>query len=138
MLKVMEKEALRKSSRDLFELDKIALAGARRMLMAALTTEAADYMERHRHERDAEDRALVVHNGRSKERKLTLGAGTVEPKAPRVNDRRHDEQGQRRALDFRPALEGLVGADATGLSPTNISRLTACWEKNTGPFASAI
>src|SRR6202022_4607805 len=36
-----------------------------------------------------------------------------------------------RALDrrFRPALEGLLGADAAGLSPTNISRLTACWEK---------
>ncbi|HJX21324.1 MAG TPA: IS256 family transposase, partial [Steroidobacteraceae bacterium] len=102
---------------------------------------------------------LVVHNGRSKGRKLTLGAGTVELKAPRVNDRRHDEQGQRQRFssrilppymrrspkvaevlpmlylrglstgDFRPALEGLLGADAAGLSPTNISRLTACWEK---------
>ena len=28
---------------------------------AALETEAADYMERHHHERDAEGRALVVH-----------------------------------------------------------------------------
>ena len=36
MLKVMEKGALREASRDLFELDEIALAGARRMLMAAL------------------------------------------------------------------------------------------------------
>jgi len=33
------------------------------MLMAALDTEAADYVERHRHERGAEGRALVVHNG---------------------------------------------------------------------------
>jgi hypothetical protein len=31
---------------------------------------------------------VVVHNGWSKGRKLTLGAGTVELKAPRVNDRR--------------------------------------------------
>jgi len=159
MLKVMEKGASREASRDLFELDEIALAGARRMLMAALKTEAADYVERHGDERDAEGRALVVHNGRSKGRKLTLGAGTVELKAPRVNDRRHDEQGQRQRFssrilppymrrspkvaevlpilylrglstgDFRPALEGLLGADAAGLSPTNISRLTACWEK---------
>ena len=44
MLKVMEKGA----SRELFELDEIALAGARRMLMAALKTEAADYVARHR------------------------------------------------------------------------------------------
>jgi transposase-like protein len=159
MLKVMEKGALREASRELFELDEIALAGARRMLMAALKTEAADYVEHHRDERDAEGRALVVHNGRSKGRKLTLGAGTVELKAPRVNDRRHDEQGQRQRFssrilppymrrspkvaevlpilylrglstgDFRPALEGLLGEDAAGLSPTNISRLTACWEK---------
>ena len=54
MLKVMEKGALREASRELFELDEIALAGARRMLMAALKTEAADYVERHRDERDAE------------------------------------------------------------------------------------
>ena len=164
MLKVMEKGALREASRELFELDEIALAGARRMLMAALKTEAADYVERHRHERDAEGRALVVHNGRSKGRKLTLGAGTVELKAPRVNDRRHDEQGQRQRFssrilppymrrspkvaevlpirylrwlstgDFRPALEGLLGEDAAGLSPTNIARLTACWEKEYAAF----
>ena len=164
MLKVMEKGALREASWDLFELDEIALAGARRMLMAALKTEAADYVERHGDERDAEGRALVVHNGRSKGRKLTLGAGTVELKAPRVNDRRHDEQGQRQRFssrilppymrrspkvaevlpilylrglstgDFRPALEGLLGADAAGLSPTNISRLTACWEKEYTAF----
>jgi hypothetical protein len=43
MLKVMEKGALREASREVFELDEIALAGARRMLMAALKTEAADY-----------------------------------------------------------------------------------------------
>jgi transposase-like protein len=164
MLKVMEKGALREAGQDLFELDEIALAGARRMLMATLKTEAADYVERHRDERDADGRALVVHNGRSKGRKLTLGAGTVELKAPRVNDRRHDEQGQRQRFssrilppymrrspkvaevlpilylrglstgDFRPALEGLLGADAAGLSSTNISRLTACWEKEYTAF----
>jgi len=164
MLKIAEKGALRETSRDLFELDEIALTGARRMLMAALKTEAADYVERHRDERDAEGRALVVHNGRSKGRKLTLGAGTVELKAPRVNDRRHDEQGRRQRFssrilppymrrspkvaevlpilylrglstgDFRPALEGLLGEDAAGLSPTNITRLTACWEKEYTAF----
>jgi hypothetical protein len=36
MLKVVEDGALREASWDLFELDEIALAGARRMLMAAL------------------------------------------------------------------------------------------------------
>src|SRR5271167_2945124 len=164
MLKVMEKGALREAGRELFELDEIALAGARRMLMATLKTEAADYVERHRDERDADGRALVVHNGRGQGRKLTLGLGTVELKVPRVNDRRHDEQGQRRRFssrilppymrrspkvaevlpilylrglstgDFRPALEGLLGKDAAGLSPTNITRLTACWEEEYTAF----
>ena len=71
------------------------------MLMAALDTEAADYVERHHHERDAAGRALVVRNGRSQGRKLTLGAGTVELKAPRVNDRRRDEHGQRHRFTSR-------------------------------------
>ena len=31
--------------------------------------------------------------------------------------------------DFRPALQGLLGDKAAGLSPTNIARLTAEWEQ---------
>jgi transposase-like protein len=31
--------------------------------------------------------------------------------------------------DFRPALEGLPGKDAAGLSATNITRLTAEWDE---------
>ena len=164
MLKLVEDGAGREAEGELFELDEIARMGARRMLMAALETEADDYVERHRHERDDEGRALVVHNGRSQGRQLTLGTGTVELRTPRVNDRRRDEQGQRQRFtsrilppymrrspkvaevlpilylrglstgDFRPALEGLLGEDAGGLSPTNIARLTACWEKEYTAF----
>jgi putative transposase len=164
MLKVVESGAGREAVEQLLELDEIARMGARRMLMAALETEADDYVERHREERDETGRALVVHNGRAQGRKLTLGAGTVELRAPRVNDRRRDEQGQRQRFssrilppymrrspkvaevlpilylrglstgDFRPALEGLLGEDAAGLSPTNIARLTACWEKEYTAF----
>ena len=164
MLKVVERTPAGEESGELLPLDEIARVGARRMLMAALATEAADYVERHRDERDSEGRALVVHNGRAKARKLTLGTGTVELKVPRVNDRRRDEQGQRQRFtsrilppymrrspkvaevlpilylrglstgDFRPALEGLLGEDAAGLSPTNIARLTACWEKEYASF----
>jgi putative transposase len=164
MLKVVENGALREASGQFSELDEIARVGARRMLMEALMAEADDYVERHRGERDEHGLALVVHNGRSQGRKLTFGAGTVELKAPRVNDRRCDKQGQRRRFtsrilppymrrspkvaevlpilylrglstgDFRPALEGLLGEDAAGLSPTNITRLTFCWEKEYSAF----
>ena len=159
MLKVMENGAEREAGEEFFELDEIARMGARRMLMAALKTEAEDYVERHREERDESGHALVVHNGQAQARKLTLGAGTVELRAPRIDDRRHDEQGRRQRFtsrilppymrrspkvaevlpilylrglstgDFRPALGALLGVDAAGLSPTNIARLTACWEK---------
>ncbi len=48
MLKVVENGAGREAEGELFELDEIARMGARRMLIAALETEAADYVERHR------------------------------------------------------------------------------------------
>ena len=164
MLKVIEEPAAREASEELLPLDEIAREGARRMLIEALKAEADDYVERHRGERDEYGRALVVRNGRAQGRKLTLGAGTVELKAPRVDDRRRDEQGGRQRYtshllprymrrspkvaevlpvlylrglstgDFRPALEGLLGKDAAGLSATNITRLTACWEKEYTAF----
>jgi putative transposase len=37
-----------------------------------------------------------VRNGRARERKVLLGAGAVEVKAPRVDDRRVDEVANRR------------------------------------------
>src|ERR1019366_8881336 len=75
MLKVVDNGAGREAGEQLFELDEIARVGARRMLMAALTTEAADYVERHRHEHDDEGRALVVHNGRSQGAQAYFGHG---------------------------------------------------------------
>jgi transposase-like protein len=164
MLKVVEKQAEREAHEELLPLDEIAREGARRMLIEALRAEADDYIERHRGARDEQGRALVVRNGVAQGRKLTLGTGTVELKAPRIDDRRCDEQGGRRRFtsrilppymrrspkvaevlpilylrglstgDFRPALEGLLGEDAAGLSPTNIARLTAGWEQEYTAF----
>jgi hypothetical protein len=95
MLKVIEKQAAMEASEELLPLDEIARECVRRMLIEALKAEADDYVERHRGERDEYGRALVVRNGRAQGRKLTLGAGTVQLKAPRVDDRRRDEQGGR-------------------------------------------
>ena len=76
-------------------LDEIAREGARRMLSEALRAEVDDYVERYRSERDEQGHALVVRNGHAQTRKVTLGAGTVELSAPRVDDRRRDEHGHR-------------------------------------------
>jgi len=139
-------------------LDEIAREGARRMLVAALETEVAAYLEAHAAERDATGHALVVRNGKGRTRNVTIGSGTIAVNAPRVNDRRVAADGQRckftsrilppymrrspkvgevlpvlylRGLstgDFREALAALLGKNASGLSATNIARLTNEWE----------
>ena len=76
-------------------LDEIAREGARRMLLAALETEVAAYLEAHAAERDGDGHALVVRNGKGRTRNVTVGSGTIAVSAPRVNDRRVDAHGQR-------------------------------------------
>jgi transposase-like protein len=159
MLRVVEDHPESEAHPYLQDLDTIAREGARRMLIAALLEEVDAYVEQHKKELDAEGHRLVVRNGNGKARKVTCGAGTLEVKAPRVNDKRVDEQGQRRRFtsrilppymrrspkvaevlpvlylrglstgDFSDALPILLGDDAAGLSSTNIARLTAVWEQ---------
>jgi putative transposase len=140
-------------------LDDLAREGARRMIAAALRAEADEYAASFTDELDEDGRRLVVRNGRGKERRVTVGSGTLRLRAPRVDDRRVDpENGEKKRFssrilpryarrspkvadvlpilylrglstgDFRPALEGLLGEDASGLSPSTISRLTKQWE----------
>ena len=96
MLKVVGSEAAEDEVDGRSLLDEIAREGARRMLVAALETEVAAYLEAHRDERDAEGHALVVRNGKGRTRKVTVGSGTIPVSAPRVNDRRTDQDGERR------------------------------------------
>src|SRR3712207_5701789 len=76
------------------DLDEIARQGARRMLAQALEAEVDAYIEAASDQRDARGHALVVRNGRAREREILCGAGAVEVRAPRVNDRRIDEHGK--------------------------------------------
>jgi putative transposase len=146
-------------------LDELAREGARRMIVAALRAEADEYVERLGDERDEDGHRVVVRNGRAQERRVTIGAGTIPVRAPRVNDKRvDDETGERKRFssrilpayarrspkvgevipilylrglstgDFRPALEGLLGEDAAGLSATTISRLCKEWEAHHDRF----
>ena len=153
MLKVLDNETETEEAASP-TLDDLAREGARRMLMAALQVEVAQYVDAHQDERAATGRRLVVRNGQAAARKVTCGAGTMEVRAPRVNDQRVNATGRRERFtsrilppymrrspkvaevlpvlylrglstgDFREALPVLLGADAAGLSPTNIARLT--------------
>ena len=72
-------------------LDDLAREGARRMIAAALEAEVGQYVSAFAGEVDEDGKRLVVRNGRARERKLTVGSGTVPIRAPRVNDKRVDE-----------------------------------------------
>jgi putative transposase len=83
-------------------LDDLAREGARRMIAAALEVEVDEYLAVHADARDEDDRRLVVRNGRARERRVTVGSGTVWLRVPRVNDKRVDEQtGERQKFSSR-------------------------------------
>lgn len=157
MLRVVEKRS--EEHQELrITLDEVLQRGALQMLQQALEAEVEEYLARHRGARDARGRAQVVRNGKALARQLVTGSGTLEVRAPRVNDQRVDVHGERQRFsseilpsymrrapkvtevlpilylrglstgDFKAALPVLLGEEAAGLSPTTITRLTATWE----------
>ncbi len=156
MLKIVETAS---EGNTVVPLDELFREGARRMLVEALEVEVSEYVERHRAERGEDGRALVVRNGRARARQVTMGAGTVEVRAPRVDDRRPDHRFTSSILppymrrspkveevlpvlylrglstgDFKEALGALLGEKASGLSASSIARMTSSWEKEYRSF----
>jgi transposase-like protein len=161
MLRVVQDEAARAEFAGV--LDEIVRDGARRMLAAALESEVDSYVTAATGERDDKGHALVTRNGKARARTVVTGAGALEIRAPRVNDRRTDEQSERVRFtsdilppyarkspkvsqvlpllylhglssgDFRPALSEFLSTDA-GLSPAAITRLTKAWETERAEF----
>jgi transposase-like protein len=134
------------------------------MLAAALEIEADDYIARLAGELDERGRRLVVRNGHAEPRTISAAAGRIEVTAPRINDKRVDETGERCRFrsailppwarkspkvaevlplmylhgmssgDFAPALAGFFGSSA-GLSASVITRLTTQWQVEQRAFA---
>ncbi len=145
-------------------LDDLAREGARRMLAAALDAEVAAYIDAHTDQLDENGHRLVVRNGHHAQRQVATAAGAVTVRAPRVNDKRTDENGERVRFsskilpawvrkspqvaevlpllylhglssgDFVPALEQFLGSSA-GLSAKTITRLTEQWRDEAASFA---
>jgi transposase-like protein len=83
-------------------LDDLAREGARRMIAAALEAEVDEYVASFTDEVDEDGKRLVVRNGQARERRVTVGSGTVRIRAPRVNDKRLDEEtGERKRFSSR-------------------------------------
>jgi transposase-like protein len=146
-------------------LDELVAEGARRMLAVALEAEVDAYVTAFTEERDDQGHRLVVRNGHAVARSLVTGAGPIEVRAPRVDDRRVDEETGER-LRFRSSilppwarkspkvaevlplmyLHGMSSGDfvpaleeffgsAAGLSASVITRLTTEWQKERDQFA---
>ena len=134
-------------------LDELVRDGARRMLEAALQLEVDEYVARSRAERDEHGHAQVVRNGQARERQVTLTAGTVKVRAPRVNDRRPGQRFRSQILppymrrspavdeavpalylhglstgDFSEALTALLGTEGAALSASSVARLLRVWQ----------
>src|SRR5690606_20723633 len=135
-------------------LDELARRGAQRMLAAALEAEVDEYIRRHSGQRDEKGRALVVRNGRARQRTIQCGAGELQVQAPRVHDRRPGKKFSSNILppymrksprleeavpvlylrglstgDFAPALAALLGEEAVaGFSATTVTRLLTVWQ----------
>ncbi|MET8630509.1 IS256 family transposase, partial [Kitasatospora sp. NPDC004669] len=152
------------TTRDGSLLDEIVREGARRMLAAALEAEVNAYIAELAHERDDNGRRLIVRNGYHQPRQVTTAAGMIEVKAPRVNDKRVDENtGERKRFssailppwcrkspkiaEVLPLLylHGLSSGDfvpameqflgsSAGLSPATVTRLTAQWQADHAAF----
>ncbi|MDX3098972.1 IS256 family transposase [Streptomyces sp. ME19-03-3] len=145
-------------------IDEIVREGARRMLATALEAEVEQYIAELAAERDDRGRRLVVRNGHHRPRTVTTAAGSVEVRAPRVDDRRVDEttgERQRFSSKILPPwcrkspkisevlpllyLHGLSGGDfvpaleqflgsSAGLSAATVTRLTKQWQDDHAAF----
>ena len=148
-------------------LDEVLRQGALQMLVNAIEAEVAAYIETHQHEVGEHDRRLVVRNGHARERTIVSGAGQLKIQAPRVDDRRIDEQGRRCRFtsqilppylrrtksveelipwlyrkgistgDFSEALEALLGPDAPACRRRRWCGSKKSGDANTRPGPSA-
>lgn len=131
-------------------LEDILREGARKLLQQAIENEVIDFLERHAHKKDENDKRIVKRNGYSPERDIQTGIGPVPIKQPRIRGEQFTSAILPKYLRRLPSIEALIpalylkgvstgnmeealtailGKNAQGLSATNIVRLKQVWEK---------
>jgi transposase-like protein len=137
-------------------ITEILRNGAKRLLAEALELEIAGFLSQYADLKDDQGRMRIIRNGYLPERKIQTGIGPVPAKAPRIRDRKpEDESGRIRfsssilppylrktksmeelipwlylkGISTGDFSEALVGKEAPGLSAPTISRLKTIWFK---------
>lgn len=145
-------------------LDEIAREGAREMLQKALEIEVDLFLEQYQYILDDNGNRQAVRNGHSESRKIITGAGQLDIRTPRIDDRILDKHKEKRFKssivppylrrtknidellpvlylkgistgDFTEALESILGKQAIGLSAQTIVRLKQIWEQEYNEWA---
>jgi len=140
-------------------LEEVIIKGARKMLKLALENEVDEFIAKHSALIDEDGRRIVSRNGYMPERDILTGVGPITIKQTRIDDRKLESNDIERftssilprylrripsidnlipalclkgisANDFGAALSAILGKGAQGLSPSNIVRLKASWEKD--------
>lgn len=134
-------------------LSQTLRTGAQQMLQVAIEEEVNQYIQAHREHLDDNGHRLVRRNGRKPSRELQTPLGNITVHQPRVDDRRQGHQFTSNILprylrrvasldnlipalylrgvstnNMRPALESILGDQARGLSPANVTRMCSIWE----------
>lgn len=135
-------------------LEETLRDGARKMLQQAIELEVKEYLEANQPLRDENSHRMVKRNGYLPQREIQTGLGSIDIRQPRVRDLRDGYRFTSAILppyvrrtpsiesviptlylkgistgDIPQALEAILGENAKGLSPTNITRLKSIWEQ---------
>jgi transposase-like protein len=134
-------------------LTELVRRGARQIIAQAVETELQEFLQQYQDLKDNQGRHAVVRNGYLPPRTIVTGVGEVEIQVPKVRDRSGSgikfnslllppylkrAQSVEEVLpwlylkgvstgDFSEALASLLGAQASGLSASTISRLKTKW-----------
>jgi len=135
-------------------LEEVLRDGAKRLLQEAIEYEVLEYVQQFKEMKDETNKRLVTRNGHLPPRDVLTGIGPINVRQPRVRDKRDGEVFSSSVLpkykrkteslerlvpelylrgistnNFPEALSALLGKNAVGLSPANITRMKEIWEQ---------
>lgn len=135
-------------------LEEVLRDGAKRLLQEAIEYEVLEYVQKFKEMKDEMNNRLVTRNGYLPTRDIQTGIGPINVRQPRVRDKRDGQAFSSVVLpkykrkteslerlipelylrgistnNFPEALSALLGKNASGLSPANITRMKEVWEQ---------